>query len=165
MTEPVDAEQVPGRPPEGDPHHVLAPSGITDDRTRVLKHGDTFAVFDHLGQIKPGGLGEEGLYHDGTRYLSRLILELDGQPPFFLGSTVRDENDQLSVALTNPDRIRDRTGRDAARDGAPRRADVPLAGRVPLAGSGRGTTARTRSRRRSASASELTSRTSSRSAG
>src|SRR5262249_14666549 len=34
-------------------------------------------------------------------------LELDGHPPFFLGSTVRDENDQLSVALTNPDRIRD----------------------------------------------------------
>jgi glycogen debranching enzyme len=94
-------------PPSGDSHHVLAPSGITDDRTRVLKQGDTFAVFDHLGQIKPGGLGEEGLYHDGTRYLSRLILELNGQPPFFLGSTVRDENDQLSVALTNPDRICD----------------------------------------------------------
>jgi len=50
----------PARPPEGDPHHVLAPSVTADDRTRVLKHGDTFAVFDHLGQIKPGGLGEEG---------------------------------------------------------------------------------------------------------
>jgi glycogen debranching enzyme len=101
------ATHAPGRAPEGGPHQVLVPSGCIDDRTRVLKHGDTFAVFDHLGQIKPGGLGEEGLYHDGTRYLSRLILELDGQPPFFLGSTVRDENDQLSVALTNPDRIRD----------------------------------------------------------
>ncbi len=93
---------------DGVPYHILATSSLADDRTRVLKHGDTFAVFDHLGQIKPGGLGEEGLYHDGTRYLSRLILELDGQRPFFLGSTVRDENDQLSVALTNPDRIRDR---------------------------------------------------------
>ncbi len=96
-----------GRSPEGDPHHVLAPSGVTDDRTRVLKHGDTFAVFDHFGNFRHGGLGEEGLYHEGTRYLSRLALELDGKPPFFLGSTVRDENDQLSVALTNPDRIRD----------------------------------------------------------
>ncbi|AGA27177.1 amylo-alpha-1,6-glucosidase [Singulisphaera acidiphila] len=91
----------------GDPHHVLADSSVADDRTRVLKHGDTFAVFDHLGHLKPGGLGEEGLYHEGTRYLSLLILELDGQPPFFLGSTVRDQNDQLSVALTNPDRTRD----------------------------------------------------------
>ena len=106
MPEPVTSHLSP-RAPEGDPHHVLAPSGAIDDRTRVLKHGDTFAVFDHRGQIKPGGLGEEGLYQDGTRYLSRLILELDGQPPFFLGSTVRDENDQLSVALTNPDRVRE----------------------------------------------------------
>lgn len=96
------------RATEGDPHHVLAPSGISDDRNRVLKHGDTFAVFDHLGRIKPGGLGEEGLYHDGTRYLSGWTLDLDGRPPFFLGSTVRDENDQLSITLTNPDRLRDR---------------------------------------------------------
>ncbi len=94
-------------PSGGDPHHVLAPSGVTDDRTRVLKHGDTFAVFDHFGHVKPGGLGEEGVYHEGTRYLSQLVLELDGGPPFFLGSTVRDENDQLSVSLTNPDVVRD----------------------------------------------------------
>jgi glycogen debranching enzyme len=80
---------------------------VTDDHTRVLKHGDTFAVFDHLGQIKPGGLGEEGLFHEGTRYLSCLLLELNGRRPFFLGSTVRDENDQLSVALTNPDEVKD----------------------------------------------------------
>jgi glycogen debranching enzyme len=93
--------------PTGDPHHVLAASGVTDDRTRVLKHGDTFAVFDHFGNIKHGGLGEEGLFHEGTRYLSYLLLVLDGRQPFFLGSTVRDENDQLSVALTNPDEIRD----------------------------------------------------------
>ncbi len=73
----------------------------------MLKHGDTFAVFDHYGDIKPGGLGEEGLYHEGTRYLSCLLLELEGSRPFFLGSTIRDENDQLAVALTNPDMLRD----------------------------------------------------------
>ncbi len=93
-------------PLESESRHVLAPSGTADDRTRVLKHGDTFAVFDHMGHFQPGGLGEEGLYHESTRYLSRLCLELDDRPPFFLGSTVRDENDQLSVTLTNPDRIR-----------------------------------------------------------
>jgi len=80
---------------------------VVDERTRVLKHGDTFAVFDHYGDIKPGGLGEEGLYHDGTRFLSYLLLELAGNRPFFLSSTVRDENDQLAVALTNPDLVRD----------------------------------------------------------
>jgi glycogen debranching enzyme len=95
------------QPPPGEPHHVLASAGVTDERTRVLKHGDTFAVFDHFGQIRHGGLGEEGLYHHGTRYLSGLILELDGRRPFFLGSTVGDESNQLSVWLTNPDEVRD----------------------------------------------------------
>ena len=89
------------------PHHIVAASGVADERRRVLKHGDTFAVFDHHGDIHPGGLGEEGLYHESTRYLSRLMLELEGERPFFLGSTVRDENDQLSVVLTNPDLCRD----------------------------------------------------------
>src|SRR5262249_31287569 len=88
---------------EGGPYHILAASSPADERTRVLKHGDTFAVFDHYGDIKPGGLGEEGLYHEGTRFLSCLLLELDGGRPFFLSSTVRDENDQLAVAFTTPD--------------------------------------------------------------
>ena len=88
---------------EGSPYHILAAASPADERTRVLKHGDTFAVFDHYGDIKPGGLGEGGLYHDGTRHLSCLLLEMEGGRPFFLSSTVRDENDQLAVALTNPD--------------------------------------------------------------
>jgi hypothetical protein len=58
------------------PYHILAASSLADEWSRVLKHGDTFAVFDHYGDIKPGGLGEEGLYHQGTRYLSCLLLEL-----------------------------------------------------------------------------------------
>jgi glycogen debranching enzyme len=94
-------------PDTNSPYHILAASGVRDEHTRVLKHGDTFAVFDHYGEIRPGGLGEEGLYHEGTRYLSGLVLELEGGRPFFLSSTVRDENDQLSVALTNPDLLRD----------------------------------------------------------
>ena len=69
---------------DGGPYHILAASSLADERTRVLKHGDTFAVFDHYGDIKPGGLGEEGLYHEGTRYLSCLLLELEGSRPFFL---------------------------------------------------------------------------------
>ena len=84
-------------------HAVIAASSVTDDRARVLKHGDTFAVFDHYGDMKTGGLDEEGLYHEGTRFLSRFELRLDGKRPFFLSSTVRDETQHLVVALTNPD--------------------------------------------------------------
>jgi glycogen debranching enzyme len=94
-------------PAAGESHHVVAASGAADDRTRVLKHGETFAVFDHFGHIRHGGLGEEGLYHHGTRYLSGLVLELNERRPFFLGSTVGDENEQLSVWLTNADEVRD----------------------------------------------------------
>jgi glycogen debranching enzyme len=43
------------------------------------------------------------LYYDGTRFLSCLTLNLEGLRPLLLGSTVRDDNDQLVVTLTNPD--------------------------------------------------------------
>jgi len=93
--------------PRAGTHHVVAAANPADDRTRVLKHGDTFAVFDHYGDIEPRGLGEEGLYHEGTRFLSRLLLELAGARPFFLGSNVRDDGAEIAVALTNPDWLRD----------------------------------------------------------
>jgi len=43
---------------DGIPYHLLATAPLADNRTRVLEHGDTFAMFGHLGQIKPGGLGQ-----------------------------------------------------------------------------------------------------------
>lgn len=105
-TRPPAAERIRKARWEPGGSHVIAASSVTDERTRVLKHGDTFALFDHYGDFKPGGLGEEGLYHDGTRFLSSFLLDLEGGRPFFLNSTVRDENDQLAVALTNPDLVR-----------------------------------------------------------
>jgi glycogen debranching enzyme len=90
-----------------DAHHILADSSLTDEPIRVLKHGDTFALFDRYGDIRSGRSGEQGLYHDGTRFLSRLVLELEGARPFLLSSTIRDDNDQLTIALTNPDLCRD----------------------------------------------------------
>jgi glycogen debranching enzyme len=85
------------------PYYILATSALADEHGLVLKQDDTFAVFDHFGDIKPTGLGEEGLYHEGTRYLSCLLLGLDYGRPMFLSSTVRQDNDLLTVDLTNPD--------------------------------------------------------------
>jgi glycogen debranching enzyme len=84
-------------------HPVLTTSSFGDERSRGLKHGDTFALFDHHGSIKPGGLGEEGLYHEGTRFLSRFQMELEDKTLILLGSTVRGEDGHLAIALTNPD--------------------------------------------------------------
>lgn len=52
-----------------DRYYILATSALADTSDRVLKHGDTFGVFDRYGDIKPIGLGEEGIFHEGTRYL------------------------------------------------------------------------------------------------
>jgi glycogen debranching enzyme len=90
-----------------DPYYVLASSPRADEAYRVLKHNDTFAIFDHYGDIRPGGLGDEGIFHEGTRYLSLLVLALGQERPLFLSSTVKEENDLLVADLTNQDMIRD----------------------------------------------------------
>ena len=86
-----------------DQFYILATSSRVDDRTRVLKHGDTFAVFDRFGDMAPVGLGELGLYHEGTRFLSRLAVLLDQERLLLLSSRVSDDNTVLTVDLTNPD--------------------------------------------------------------
>ncbi len=86
-----------------DEYYILAKSALADDRTHVLKHGDTFAVLDRYGDIQPLGLGEQGLYHESTRFLSRLEFRLWGTRPLFLSSLVKEDNSVLSVVLANTD--------------------------------------------------------------
>ncbi|MFQ5903527.1 MAG: glycogen debranching N-terminal domain-containing protein, partial [Candidatus Binatia bacterium] len=86
-----------------DEFYIRATSAMADDRTRVLKHGETFAVFDRYGDIQPLGMGEQGIYREGTRFLSRLLLSLSNTRPLLLSSTVKEDNAVLAVDLTNPD--------------------------------------------------------------
>lgn len=83
--------------------YVLATSSRADDRTRVLKHGDTFGLFDRYGDIHHLGNGEQGLYHEGTRFLSHFELQVNEQRPLLLNSTVKEDNTLLVVDLTTPD--------------------------------------------------------------
>ena len=46
-----------------DEYYILAASALADDRSRVLKHGDSFAVLNRYGDIQPVGMGEQGLYY------------------------------------------------------------------------------------------------------
>lgn len=98
-----------------DQFYIHAESSLVDDRTRVLKHGETFAVFDRYGDIQPVEAFTHGVYHEGTRYLSHLELFLGHERPMFLSSTVREDNAALSVDLTNLD-VRD-NGRISVRRG------------------------------------------------
>ena len=91
-----------------DNFYIHSTSAHIDDRTRVLKHGDTFGVFDRFGDIEVIGTGELGIYHQDTRFLSRLNLRVEGARPLLLSSTVNDDNVMLTVDAINPD-----IGRDA----------------------------------------------------
>jgi glycogen debranching enzyme len=84
-------------------YEVQAGAEQADEHDQVLKHGESFAVFDRHGDIRPVGLGEEGIYHHGTRHLSGLMLRLGGSRPLLLGSTTRADNARIAVDLTNTD--------------------------------------------------------------
>ena len=87
--------------------YIRSSSPRVDVRTRVLKQGDTFAVFDRFGDIETFGTGELGLYYQDTRFLSRLTLKLGKDRPLLLSSTVREDNAVMAVDGTNPDAWRD----------------------------------------------------------
>ena len=92
-----------------DQFYILATSPMIDDRTRVLKEGETFGVFDRYGDIQSVPRTEQGLYDEGTRFLSRLELSLGNDRPVLLSSTIKLDNALLAVDLTNPDVCRDGT--------------------------------------------------------
>ena len=87
-------------------YSIVAEADRVSIPLRVLKHGDTFAVFDAHGDIVPSATSELGLYHAGTRFLSRYELLLAGRRPLLLNSTISDDNTRLSVDLTNPDLVK-----------------------------------------------------------
>src|SRR6185295_2494990 len=87
--------------------HIVASSSLTDDHIEVLNQGDTFGLFDRYGDIHSHTTGSHGLYHNGTRFLSRFELSFNGQRPLLLSSTLKENNIVLNVDLTNPDIIRE----------------------------------------------------------
>src|SRR5262245_5757697 len=87
--------------------HIPATTSILERRPRTLKHGDTFAVFDHYGDIVNADHSADGLYHKDTRYLSQLKLVISGYRPLLLSSTMQEDNALLSVDLANPDIYQD----------------------------------------------------------
>ncbi len=85
-----------------DPYYIVAEQDGQDASTRSLKHGETFGVFDAFGDIGATG-HEQGIYHNGTRHLSRCQLKLAGHRPFLLSSSLSSSSHVLTVDLTNPD--------------------------------------------------------------
>jgi glycogen debranching enzyme len=86
-----------------DRYYIEATSALADERTRVLKHDDTFAIFDRYGDVRTVGTGQQGVFQGDTRMLSRLELWVGGERPRLLSSTVTEDNSVMAVDLTNPD--------------------------------------------------------------
>lgn len=82
---------------------IAASATFQERRTRTLKQGDTFAVFDHRGDIGTEPGSTEGLYHCDTRILSKLTLLLEGARPLLLSSMIQDDNSVFTADLSNPD--------------------------------------------------------------
>ena len=108
------------------PFYIAAHDSLVDEPPRTLKHGDTFALFDHYGDLASRRGNTLGLYHCDTRFLSRLKLTIEQRSPLLLSSTVRTNNAVLDVDLTNP-------GHPAWRDAGARQGHrPPVAHEVPV---------------------------------
>ncbi|NRP72998.1 hypothetical protein ILFOPFJJ_03897 [Ensifer psoraleae] len=90
----------------------LVPAAVSryERTSRSLKHGDTFAVFDHNGDALSSPSNPEGIFHRDTRHLSQFVLTLNGVRPLLLSSTLRDDNATLECDLTNPALVLDAGG-------------------------------------------------------
>jgi glycogen debranching enzyme len=100
MTEyPLDEVNTPQSPQ----FYIATKSAPVEDRVRVLKYGQIFAVFDRFGDIAPVGLGEQGIFFEGTRHLSESSLFLGNSSPLLLSSTTTADNCVFTADVTNVD--------------------------------------------------------------
>ncbi|NOX81099.1 MAG: amylo-alpha-1,6-glucosidase, partial [Deltaproteobacteria bacterium] len=90
-----------------DQWYVLATSSRADGRSLVMKNEETFGLFDRFGDIQHIGVGEQGLYHRGTRHLSHYEMLINDRRPMLLNSSVSNNNNTLAVDLTTPDLYQD----------------------------------------------------------
>ena len=90
---------------DGSQFRIEAREGLREPRTRILKHGETFAISDDFGDMVADQGSPDGLYHRDTRYLSRLELRLNGDRPLLLSSSSAEDGSMLPVDLANTDAI------------------------------------------------------------
>lgn len=100
-----------------DQYYILSSSSLADERIMVLKYGDAFAVFDRFGDIHPIGSGAQGIFFEGTRFVSKLELLIENKRPLLLSSSLKEENEILTVDLTNPDFRHDNADNDLKEKG------------------------------------------------
>jgi N-terminal domain of (some) glycogen debranching enzymes len=73
----VAAAEPPEATEDDSQFRIEATEAFREPRTRILKHGETFAVLNQFGDMvgEPGS--PDGLYHQDTRFLSQLESRLN----------------------------------------------------------------------------------------
>lgn len=84
-------------------YYIAAKSSPSEEHARVLKYGAMFAIFDRLGDVRHEGMGEQGVFFYGTRYISEMHVRLWNEHPLLLSSTIEPDNFLFSADLTNLD--------------------------------------------------------------
>jgi len=84
------------------PFYIVGDSSPARPRC-TLKQDYCFAILDNYGDIGSSSDAASGFFYKDTRYLSRLTVLINKAQPLLLGSTIRDDNLNLRVDLTNPD--------------------------------------------------------------
>jgi glycogen debranching enzyme len=103
----MEAKPLAESPDDISTFYIQATESIQQRWPRTLKQGDTFALFDALGDCIEPGLTPGGIFHNDTRHLSGLQLLIDGQRPLLLSSAVEQDNVVLTADLSNPDIYQD----------------------------------------------------------
>jgi glycogen debranching enzyme len=99
----MEAKPLPPSPDETSSFYIQATESIQERWPRILKSGDTFGLFDALGDVIEPRISPGGLFHNDTRHLSGLEFLINGQRPVLLSSAVENDNVVLTVDLSNPD--------------------------------------------------------------
>jgi glycogen debranching enzyme len=84
-------------------YYIATKASPSEENARVLKYGAMFALFDRLGDMQHQGMGEQGIFFNGTRYLSEMLVRLWNERPLLLSSTIEPNNFLFSADLTNLD--------------------------------------------------------------
>jgi glycogen debranching enzyme len=90
-------------------YYLLASAFLQRRPQVLLSHAESFSIYDIAGDIPRATLQSYGLFHGGTRFLSRYELRVNGQWPFVLSTVPTHNGSVLTTYLTNPDEVRDGT--------------------------------------------------------
>lgn len=83
-------------------YHISSDAVNSAEVNIVLNYSNTFAVFDRSGNIHPHGKMVQGIYHEGTRFINTMMLNINGEKPLLLSGSIKEGNSIYSADLTNP---------------------------------------------------------------